>query len=578
MNTAPGRAAAWPMIVLTALFFMWGFITVLNDVLVPHWKVLFQLNYAESLLVQFCFFGAYFIGSLCYWWWSRTWGDPVRRLGYKRSMVAGLLISALGCTLFLPASLLHSYGAHLFALFVLGIGFTVLQIAANPFVAIIGPSEGASSRLNLAQAFNSLGTTLAPIIGGALIFAQAAPEAAVRRPYLTLALLLVAIAVLVMATSLPQPGDHGPARSNALRHRHLRLGMVAIFCYVGAEVTIGSLLISFLGLPEVMGLPETSAKNYLSLYWGGAMTGRFLGALALSGRIGARRRMLMLPGLAIVLFAVLALINNASDGLGFEQLWPMLILISANMVAFMIAGPRPSIALGIFATIAMTLLALAVAFDGAKAMWSLIAIGLFNSILWSNIFTLAIDGLKEDTSQGSSLLVMMIVGGALVPPLQGLIADNTGCNPPSSCHGLLCLPGLVRFLRKPPQGARMILGIDIGGTTTKLGLVDGHRVSAHSAVDDGPATLMSMLSRMRSRRWRARSSIAAEPSVPSASAHPNGNQHTGTIHRAPNLPWKNDVPLASMIGKRLGVPCVLGNDAKRRRAGGMEARRWARLQ
>src|SRR6185436_15494817 len=128
---------------------------------------------AESLLVQFCFFGAYFIGSLCYWWWSRTWGDPVRRLGYKRSMVAGLLISALGCTLFLPASLLHSYGAHLFALFVLGIGFTVLQIAANPFVAIIGPPEGASSRLNLAQAFNSLGTTLAPLIGGWLIFKNA---------------------------------------------------------------------------------------------------------------------------------------------------------------------------------------------------------------------------------------------------------------------------------------------------------------------------------------------------------------------------------------------------------------------
>lgn len=434
-----------PMAVLTALFFMWGFITVLNDVLVPHWKALFQLNYAESLLVQFCFFGAYFIGSLAYWWWSRAKGDPIQRIGYKRGMIAGLLISSLGCALFAPASMLQSYAAHLVALFVLGIGFTVLQIAANPFVAIIGPPDGASSRLNLAQAFNSLGTTLAPLVGGALIFAQAAPEAAVRVPYLTLAAVLAAIALVVGSTTFPMPAHQGIARSNALRHPQLKLGMLAIFCYVGAEVTIGSLFINFLGLPEVMHMPETRAKNYLSLYWGGAMTGRFLGALALSTRISARRRMLMLPGLALLLFIALAIINHASDGLGFAQLWPMLVLVLVNMAAFMLAGPRPSFALGLFATAAMALLALAVTFDGARAMWALIAIGLFNSILWSNIFTLAIAGLKEDTSQGSSLLVMMIVGGALIPPLQGLIADAAGLQPsfllPLACYAYLAWYG-----------------------------------------------------------------------------------------------------------------------------------------
>jgi len=433
------------MAVLTVLFFMWGFITVLNDVLVPHWKALFRLNYAESLLVQFCFFGAYFIGSLAYWWWSSAKGDPIQRIGYKRGMIAGLLISALGCALFAPASMLQSYAAHLVALFVLGIGFTVLQIAANPFVAIIGPPEGASSRLNLAQAFNSLGTTLAPLVGGALIFAHAAPGTAVRMPYLALAAVLTTIALVVGLTALPTPAHQGSARSNALRHPQVKRGMLAIFCYVGAEVAIGSLFINFLGLPEVMGMPETRAKNYLSLYWGGAMTGRFLGALALSTRISARRRMLMLPALALLLFIALVIINNASDGLGFAQLWPMLVLVLVNMAAFMFAGPRPSFALGLFAAAAMALLALAVFVDGARAMWALIAIGLFNSILWSNIFTLAIDGLKEDTSQGSSLLVMMIVGGALIPPLQGLIADAAGLQPsflmPLACYAYLAWYG-----------------------------------------------------------------------------------------------------------------------------------------
>ena len=200
------------MTVLTSLFFMWGFITVLNDVLVPHWKKLFDLNYAESLLVQFCFFGAYFIGSLLYWLWSLTSGDPIQRIGYKRGMLLGLLVSALGCALFAPASMLHSYAAHLAALFVLGLGFTILQIAANPFVAIIGPPEGASSRLNLAQAFNSLGTTLAPLIGGALIFANTTPEAAVRLPYLALATILLVIGAIIARTTLPSLHIPDPPR------------------------------------------------------------------------------------------------------------------------------------------------------------------------------------------------------------------------------------------------------------------------------------------------------------------------------------------------------------------------------
>ncbi|MCC7503232.1 MAG: sugar MFS transporter [Flavobacteriales bacterium] len=426
MTTPTGRAIAWPMTVLTSLFFMWGFLTVMNDVLVPHWKEVFQLNYRQSLLVQFCFFGAYFMGSLLYYFRSITGRDPIQRFGYKRSAVGGLLLSATACLMFIPASYSQSYSGFLLALFMLGLGFTLLQIAANPFVAIIGSAEGASSRLNLAQAFNSLGTTLAPLIGGWLVFEHFKGSAAIRYPYAFYAVLFLLLAVWVHFSALPEPPREELTKGNALRHRSLRLAMIAIFCYVGAEVTIGSLIISFLKLPEVMGLPEKAAKNYLSLYWGGAMVGRFLGALALNDRMPQRRMMLMLPGLAFLLFVLILVINAAGGGLGIEHLWPMCVLIFVNMAAFMVAGRRPAYTLALFASIAAALLITAVVLNGAWAMWALVAIGLFNSIMWSNIFTLGIHGLGKEAGQGSSLLVMMIVGGALLPFLQGLVADVLG--------------------------------------------------------------------------------------------------------------------------------------------------------
>lgn len=431
MGSRPRNASA--LATLTSLFFLWGFITVLNDVLVPHWKELFDLSYAESLLVQFCFFGAYFIGSLVYFIISISSGDPIARIGYKRGLIAGLSLSAFGCALFAPASLLHSYTAHLVALFVLGLGFTLLQIAANPFVAIIGPPEGASSRLNLAQAFNSLGTTLAPLIGGWLIFDQADAASAVRLPYLGLAAILVLIGTVVWRTRLPEPPvEARMERSNALRHPQLRYGMAAIFCYVGAEVAIGSLIIGFLALQEVMGFTEEVAKHYLSLYWGGAMTGRFLGAIALDQNRSFGQRIMIMLLVGAGMFALLAGLNTtiasavAPDVEGqipFSDMLPMAWLILANIVVLCLAGPYPGRAMALFALTAMLLLGLLQFNEGSVAMWSILAIGLFNSILWSNIFTLSIAGLGEDTAQGSSLLVMMILGGALVPLAQGGIID-----------------------------------------------------------------------------------------------------------------------------------------------------------
>lgn len=421
---ASARNIAWPMAVLTSMFFLWGFITVLNDVLVPHWKSLFALSYFEGSLVQFCFYGAYFIGSLAYYFIARASGDPIARIGYKRGLILGLLISALGCGLFAPATMLHSYGAHLAALFILGIGFTVLQIAANPFVIIIGDTEGASSRLNLAQAFNSLGTTLAPLIGGYLIFKNTIPETAVRMPYLGLAGILLLVAVLVRFTALPEPPQVKSATSNAWRHPHLRFGMLAIFCYVGAEVAVGSLIINFLGNTDVLGLKKTEADHFLSLYWGGAMTGRFLGAFALSKDRAPLQRIVSMAIIGALMFALLYTLN-ASDRFHLKHMWPMAVLIAANMGAFLLAGPRPARALGLFAIAAATLLLITVAANGAWAMWAVLAIGLFNSIMWSNIFSLAIEGLGDDTAQGSSLLIMMILGGALVFPLQAAIADTS---------------------------------------------------------------------------------------------------------------------------------------------------------
>lgn len=423
-STTTPRPIAKPMAVLVTLFFMWGFMTVMNDVLIPHLKAVFTLSWWQSMLVQFCFFGAYFLGSLAYFLYSSRNGDPIQHIGYKRALIAGLLLSAIGSALFVPATYVHAYGLYLVALFVLGLGFTLLQIAANPFVAIIGPAESASSRLNLAQGFNSLGTTLAPLIGGTLIFELFKGDAAVRWPYAFFAALLVLQAAWVWSTALPEPRHTAAgARQNALRHRQLRNGMVAIFCYVGAEVAIGSLIISFLELDGVRGLPHNEAKNYLSLYWGGAMCGRFLGAAALSDKLAGAAKAALLAAIGMAMFLLLWVVNLLGGGLEIGELWPMALLIAANMLAFLLAGGKPRRATGLFALIAAALVVTTMFSSGSTAMWAILAIGLFNSILWSNIFTLAIDGLGDDTGQGSSLLVMMILGGALIPVVQGGLID-----------------------------------------------------------------------------------------------------------------------------------------------------------
>jgi FHS family L-fucose permease-like MFS transporter len=286
-NQTSGRRYTTAFVSLTFLFFMWGFMTVLNDILIPYLKDAFELNHTKAMLVQFAFFTAYFVGSLVYFVVSFTSGDPINKMGYKKGIIIGLIVSALGALLFYPAAQFHMYGFFLSALFVMGLGFTLLQIAANPYVAILGPEKSASSRLNLAQGFNSLGTTIGPIIGGYLIFTffkDSTGSDAVKIPYLVFSTVFLLMAVYIFKTPLPRftQSEDEKAGFGALRYRQLVFGMGAIFMYVGGEVSIGSMMISYLGLPEIGGLSELDASKYVAFYWGGQMIGRFLGAVSLS--------------------------------------------------------------------------------------------------------------------------------------------------------------------------------------------------------------------------------------------------------------------------------------------------------
>lgn len=443
------RSYRGPFTIMTSLFFLWGFMTVFNDILIPRFKVAFDLTYFQAMLVQFAFFGAYFVGSLLYFLISATKGDPIAKIGYKNGVVLGLLISATGSILFWPAAAAVSYPMFLGALFIVGLGFAMLQIAANPYVTILGPERTASSRLNLAQGFNSVGTTIGPLIGGWLIFQYFAKTGAhgvdsVKVPYLMFFIVFVVLAGVFFMIHLPHIGE-GKIESGAgaLKFPHVRLGVLAIFMYVGGEVAVGSAIINFLGQPEVAGLTEMQASKFVSLYWGGLLIGRFMGAVEMSEMKKATKRLLLVV-IPLVAYLFLWVAQSApldaiqggdsSKLLGmwqdrFVANWSIfkfyLPFVALCWLLFQFGQSKPGRTLFIFAGTVVVLLLTAIFVGGPVAMWAVVAVGLFTSIGWSNTFSLAIEGVGIFKSQASSLLVMAILGGAVLPPLQGLVADAT---------------------------------------------------------------------------------------------------------------------------------------------------------
>ena len=421
---------------MTILFFMWGFMTVWNDLLIPNFKAAFELSNFEAMLVQFAFFGAYGVGSLIYLLISMQSGDPINRIGYKNGVIIGLLTSAVGTGLFFPAAQLESLYLFLAGLFVLGLGFAMLQIAANPYVTILGPEKTASSRLNLSQAFNSLGTTIGPILGGWLIFEVFHSESghgasAVKFPYLCASAIFLLLAVVFKFTKLPAftNTETVPKGVGALKYPHTALGMLAIFMYVGGEVAVGSSVILLLKQPSLGALTEQVASSYLSYFWGGLMIGRFMGAFALSDLPKSTKNALIavVPVVAfLVICFVPSMVNKDTKMGGYEHAvnygGPLLLLL----VTFFVASGTPQRLLTACAGIIIALLAIGIVGQGPVAMWSILGVGLFCSVMWSNIFSLAIEGLGPLKGQGSSLLIMAILGGAILPPIQGAIADHLG--------------------------------------------------------------------------------------------------------------------------------------------------------
>lgn len=431
MNSSLTKSNRFSLILLTSLFFMWGFITVLNDILIPHLKAVFDLSYLEAMLVQFAFFSAYFIGGFGYFLISMFSGDPISKIGYKNGIIIGLLMSALGTILFYPAAHFQIYGFFLAALFVLGLGFAMLQIAANPYVAILGSEKSASSRLNLSQGFNSFGTTIGPILGGYFIFeyfknVENGADSVVI-PYMVLTVMLLILALMIKGAKLPRFINTTEAikGAGALKFRQLRLGAIAIFLYVGAEVSIGSFLINFLGLENIAGYSEAQASPFVAFYWGGAMIGRFLGAISLS-QIDIKKKLSAMLVISVLAFSVVYIAVYLKTSISFEQIIPYFVFLLLNYFAFIIGRSLPGRTLSIFALAPIALLFVGIFGSSLWAMWAILGIGIFNSIMWSNIFTLSIKGLGNYTSQGSSILVMFIVGGAIIPPIQGAVADIVG--------------------------------------------------------------------------------------------------------------------------------------------------------
>jgi FHS family L-fucose permease-like MFS transporter len=417
--------------VIGSMFFIFGFATTFIITLSAKVKVVFTLSEFEAQLITSAFFIAYPLLSI-------PSGYIIKRIGYKTSLIAGLVMMAAGSFLFFPAASIPSYPLFLVATFVLASGVVMLQVAANPYATALGPSETASGRLNMVQALNSIATMVAPWVIAVVVFKgagemmdAAASAQTVKMPFIVMGILVLIIALIILALKLPEIASEagGEVRKSIWKYPHVLLGALGIFAYVGAEVGNASLIVNYL---KQGGLSFEVASRFAAIYWGGAMVGRFFGAVMLSDIKSTVRKYIFIAGiLVLALFAGAFVTGNYSSSGGYEWNWKygafFLIIALINVVIMQIGAGRDTRTLAVFAGVA-ALLALTTAFTtGQVALWTVVSIGFFNSVMFPNIFSLGVKDLqKGELSKASGIINTMILGGALIPLLMGKIADTAG--------------------------------------------------------------------------------------------------------------------------------------------------------
>ena len=400
------------------IFFLFGFVTTFNITLADKFKAVFELSNFQAQLVNGAFFFTYFVLSF-------TAGGIIKRIGYKAGVILGLLLVAVGSFLFFPAAKAISFPFFLFAIFIMAGGVVFLQTAANPYVTALGPSKTASGRLNLTQALNSIATYIAPLLAGLFVFKTAATaalntaESVPTTPFLIIAIVVIIIAIAIYFLRLPEISTKSVEKKSVWSHTHTILGAVGIFCYVGAEVGSAAMLQRY--FQEALQMARNDAALMIALYWGGAMVGRFYGSFMLSDVEKSKKYLYAVLVVALAMFVGWFVRKEITDGLIFAG------IAVVNYLAMQLGRGNASRSLAVFGLIAALLLVVVMSVNGPIILWVGLSIGFFNSIMFPNIFALGVDGLdKGELSMASGLINTMIVGGAVVPVLMGLMADGIG--------------------------------------------------------------------------------------------------------------------------------------------------------
>jgi len=466
--------------VLITVFFFWGFVAASNDILIPVFKEKLNLEQWQSQMISFAFYVAYTIGSIIYYLLSKSFGgDILNKIGYKNGIALGLVISAVGTLLFYPAAQLVSFPLMISGLFIVGLGFSLQQTAANPLAITMGDSSKGSQRLSMAGGINNFGTTIGPLLISFAIFGSATATSSeasiesIKTPYLILGLAFLIVAFLFKTSSIPNKIEQGSSqetsvnaisndRKSALKYPQLILGMIAIFVYVGVEVSTASNLPEF--MKKHLNTPTDKIAPFVSLFWASLMIGRWtssVGAFKIS--MGAKKIFQFL--MPYIAFAVFLFVNKIANH-DITPFYVYCFVIFVLVIGDILSKGNPARQLLIYSTLAIVALFIGMLADGMTSVYAFISVGLFCSTLWPCIFTLAITGLGKHTNEGSSFLIMMIMGGGFISLLQGILASDAILGIQwSYLVGVACFAYLVFYALKAKQ-LLLKQGVNFDETTT----------------------------------------------------------------------------------------------------------------